>query len=216
MIGAKWPEADVTSECIDAFLAGTETTSTSLSYMMYTLSNRRDVMDKLQAEVDSIMALDEIPPIQLLARQPYLNAVIKESLRLFTPALGSLDRIVPKGGMVFDNVFLPAGTATGLQSYTCHRDPAIWPEPFEFKPERWLSETPEMKNAFVPFSVGGRSCPGQNLAMFDLRLFLSMLSRNFNVEPAAETTPASMEPMDLTTVSPRGGKVALHFFPRDR
>ncbi|GAA5887073.1 hypothetical protein JCM6882_009438 [Rhodosporidiobolus microsporus] len=214
MTGEKWPEADVTSECIDHFLAGTETTSTSSAYIMYTLSNRPDVMAKLQEELDGIMGLDEVPDIQLLARQPYLNAVLKESLRLFTPALGSLDRIVPAGGIVVDGVFLPAGTAIGLQSYTTHRDPEVWSDPFEFIPERWLKETPEMKAAYIPFSIGGRNCPGQNLAWFDLRLFISVICRNFDVKPAKHTTPASMEPYDLTTVSPTGGRCDLHFIPR--
>ncbi|GAA5859922.1 hypothetical protein JCM8547_004388 [Rhodosporidiobolus lusitaniae] len=217
MTGEKWPEADTTSECIDHFLAGTETTSTSSAYTMYTLANRPDVMAKLQEELDGIMGLDEVPDIQLLARQPYLNAVIKESLRVFTAALGSLDRIVPAGGIVVDGVFLPAGTAVGLQSYTVHRAFEVWgDDAYEFKPERWLAETQEMKAAFIPFSIGGRNCPGQNLAMFDLRLFIAVLCRNFDVKAAAHTTAASMEPYDLTTVSPTGGKCDLHFFPRSQ
>lgn len=162
MLGERWPERDVTAECIDHFLAGTETTSTSMTYIMYTLSNRPDVMKRLQEELDGFMGLSEVPDIQGLARQPYLNAVIKEGLRVFTPALGSLDRLVPKGGMVFDGVFLPEGTAVGLQSWTTHRDAEVWgDDAYEFKPERWLSETQEMKAAFIPFSIGGRNCPGQ-------------------------------------------------------
>ncbi|GAA6031253.1 hypothetical protein JCM8097_005568 [Rhodosporidiobolus ruineniae] len=214
MTGEKWPEADVASECIDHFLAGTETTSTSSCYTMYTLANRPDVMKKLQDELDDIMGLNEVPDMQLLARQPYLNAVIKESLRIFTPALGSLDRIVPAGGIECDGVFLPAGTAVGLQSYTTHRDPEVWYSPDEFLPERWLAETQDMKAAFIPFSIGGRNCPGQNLAWFDLRLFLAVLCRNFDVKAAKHTTPESMEPFDTTTMSPVTGKVDLHFFPR--
>ncbi|GJN88360.1 hypothetical protein Rhopal_001325-T1 [Rhodotorula paludigena] len=216
MLGERWPERDVTAECIDHFLAGTETTSTSMTYIMYTLSNRPDVMKRLQEELDGFMGLSEVPDIQGLARQPYLNAVIKEGLRVFTPALGSLDRLVPKGGMVFDGVFLPEGTAVGLQSWTTHRDAEVWgDDAYEFKPERWLAETQEMKAAFIPFSIGGRNCPGQNLAMYDMRLFLAVLARNFDVKPAAHTSSSSMEPYDLTTVSPTGGKCDLHFFPRD-
>lgn len=99
-----------------------------------------------------------------------------------------------------------------------------------------------MKKAFIPFSIGGRSCPGQkyvshqiclpswrllilvltllasicsySIAMFDLRLFLATIARNFDIVCPPETTWAGMKPFDLTTVSPRSGKCDLIFKPR--
>jgi cytochrome P450 len=71
-----------------------------------------------------------------------------------------------------------------------------------------------MKASFIPFSVGGRACPGLNLAWVDMRLLLSAIARRFNVSPAPETTDESMAPFDLATVSPMSGECKLFFEPR--
>lgn len=85
----KWLEHEVTAEVMDHFIAGTETTSTTASYMFWTLSCRPEIMLRVQEEVDGLIGLDEVPDIQLLARQPYLNAVIKEGGHTH----GALERI---------------------------------------------------------------------------------------------------------------------------
>lgn len=77
--GGMWPASHVTSECIDHFLAGTETTSTSLAYTLYHLALHPDIMKKLQEELDSCVPANTVPGLQETARFPYLNAVIKES-----------------------------------------------------------------------------------------------------------------------------------------
>jgi len=77
--GAQWPASHVTSECIDHFLAGTETTSTSMAYTLYHLALNKDILTKLQEELDREIEMNTVPGIQETARYPYLNAVIKES-----------------------------------------------------------------------------------------------------------------------------------------
>lgn len=67
---------------------------------------------------------------------------------------------MPEGGYVLQNQFLPAGTEVTMHAYTVHRDPILFPEGERFLPERWLEETPEMRNAFIPFSAGPRNCVG--------------------------------------------------------
>ncbi|ORY81226.1 cytochrome P450 [Leucosporidium creatinivorum] len=211
--GKLWPQADVTAECIDHFLAGTETTSTTLTYALYTLSKRPDVMATLQEELDEATPNAELIGLQEAGRLPYLNAVLKETMRLCTAGPGTFDRIA-KDGMDVHGFYLPPGTVVGLQSFTLHRDPSVWGDPFVFRPERWLEETQEMKASFIPFSVGGRACPGLNLAWVDMRLLLSAIARRFNVSPAPETTDESMAPFDLATVSPMSGECKLFFEPR--
>lgn len=71
-----------------------------------------------------------------------------------------------------------------------------------------------MKQSFIPFSVGGRACPGLNLAWVDMRLILSALARRFHVSPAPGTTVESMAPFDLATISPMSGECRLYFEPR--
>jgi cytochrome P450 len=85
-------------------------------------------MAKLQEELDEAMPDAELIGLQEAGRLPYLNAVLKETMRLFTAGPGTFDRIA-KDGMEVHGVYLPPGTVVGLQSYTLHRDPMVWGDP---------------------------------------------------------------------------------------
>lgn len=104
--------------------------------------------------------LTEWPGFKSLESLPLLNAFIKEALRMWSTLPGPLERIVPADGMVISGVYLPQDTEVTMQAYTIHRNQTIFPDPLVFRPERWLQETPEMRNAFIPFSYGPRNCVG--------------------------------------------------------
>ncbi|KAI5479921.1 cytochrome P450 [Pseudohyphozyma bogoriensis] len=213
--GEQWTFDAVVAECMDDFLAGTETTTAGLSYTLYYLSMHSKAMEKLQAELDAVMEPGQVLGVQNSARLPYLDAVIKEGLRMSTGYPGTLDRVTSSTGINVDGCFVPPGTEVGMQVYTVHHDKGIWGDDcHEFRPERFLDATPEMKAAFIPFSIGARNCPGQNLAIFDLRLLLSAIARSFNVVPAATTTPESMVSCDSPGMTPRSGEVRLHLQKR--
>lgn len=81
-----------------------------------------------------------------------------------------LPRVVPASGWTFDNHYFPAGTIVGCQLHTLHFNPAVFPDPFEFKPERWLNDpSTEMQRDWIPFSLGARGCLARGLAMEELR-----------------------------------------------
>lgn len=109
-------------------LAGTETTSTTLTYALFTLSKRPDIMAKLQEELDEALPNAELIGLQEAGRLPFLNAVLKETMRLCTAGPGTFDRIA-KDGLEVHGRYLPPGTVVGLQSYTLHRDPHVWGDP---------------------------------------------------------------------------------------
>ena len=102
----------------------------------------------------------DYPSFKALETLPFLNAFIKETLRMWPTLPGPLERSVTEGGKVICDIYLPEGTEVTMQAYSIHRNEAIFPDPLALKPERWLQETTEMKAAFVPFSYGTRQCVG--------------------------------------------------------
>ncbi|KAK3392843.1 cytochrome P450 [Podospora didyma] len=173
--------------------AGSETTATTLSGTMNYLIQHPDKLKVLADEVrkrfktgsESDMTFDALRNI------PYLNAVLSEGLRLCTPIPWILPRLVPLEGGTICGVFLPGGTPVSIQAYAMNRDPAYFHRADSFLPERWLPEasTDEKSpyfgdrwEAMQAFSLGARSCMGQNLAWAEMRLIMARLLWNFDFE----------------------------------
>lgn len=95
---------------------------------------------------------------------------------------------------------LPPGTVVAAQAWSMHRDPAVFPSPLTFLPDRWIYATEpqlaEMQAHFMPFGTGPRICGGSTLAMMMLRITVAALARNFEVSAAEGTDEKSMEPRD--------------------
>ena len=126
----------------------------------FELSKRPGLQKKLREELRSVIVdTVEWPSFKTLESLPLLNAFIKETLRVWPTLPGPLERSVVEPREIC-GVFLPEGTQVTMQPYTIHRDSDIFPDPLEFRPERWLEETAEMRAAFIPFSTGARNCVG--------------------------------------------------------
>ncbi|KAL5374850.1 hypothetical protein DPSP01_011602 [Paraphaeosphaeria sporulosa] len=123
------------------------------------------------------------PRVKDLERLPYLNAVIKESLRLSSGVIWGLLRVVPTTGAKIAGVDIPPGTIVSTGSTFVHYNAAIFPEPDKFQPERWLEST-DLDQWLVAFSRGPRMCLGINLAWAELRLGFSHVYRKFELVPA--------------------------------
>lgn len=127
--------------------------------MFYLLSDR-NVYVRLQSELDAAFPNADAPlDSRTLTDLPYLNAVVDEGLRLGTPFPG-LRRVVPKGGVIIDEAFIPEGTTVGVPAYSQETsEENFWPEPKAFKPERWLPgglgpDSRTRKSALMAFSFG--------------------------------------------------------------
>ncbi|KIO32887.1 hypothetical protein M407DRAFT_18345 [Tulasnella calospora MUT 4182] len=216
-------DRDIISEAMGHTIAGVDTSSTTLSYMMYTLANRPDILAKLREEIDPLMPDDgqsgkrTAPDFLVLNRLPYLTGFVKESLRLYGSGPSLLERVVPQtlqGEFSIKGIPIPAGSVVGTQAWSVHRDPAVFPDPYAFQPERWLEETEEMRSAMMPFGTGGRICGGMNLAQYMLRIALVSTIRNFDVVVPPETTPESMACRFAFVLLPAAQRVDLIFTPR--
>jgi len=125
-----------------------------------------------------------------------------------------LPRIVPLQGFRFEacnkqQYYLPPGTQVGLQIYTMHFNADVYPDPFAFKPERWLDNpTPEMQRDWIPFGLGARQCIARNLALMELLLATRALARE-NVLEGAKTVGEKIELMEWFNSKVKGEKIEL-------
>merc|ERR1711894_182975 len=151
---------------------GHDTTSASMSCVLQSLCNWPEVLKKLQDEVDGAfdrgLSFEEGNANQVkmtLMSLPYLEAVIKESLRMYpsVPMFGrSLSEDVEINGHLISE-----GTLTTVMPYAIHHDPEVYKDPLTFNPDRWINnEVPIEENpyCYIPFSAGPRNCIGQKFA----------------------------------------------------
>ncbi|KAF7197679.1 Cytochrome P450 monooxygenase, partial [Pseudocercospora fuligena] len=200
---------DVELEASALFVAGTDTTAVSLSYVIYAVLARPDLRRRLEAEVaelpDNFQDAD-------LEKLPLLHAVIEETLRLYGAAPGMLPRVVPAGGFDMGDYYIPQGTTVTTHAYSIHRDPAIFPDPLEFKPSRFLPESEDKlsdaaKAVYMPFGAGSRTCLGLHIAYGELRLATAEFFRRCPGSRLAEsTTEDVMEFENFFLIAPRGHK----------
>ena len=159
LLEAGLPTKSVASELLDHAIAGHDTTGDGLCFLLHHLSSPAGA--RAQAKLHAELAENAGAPVDDL---PYLDAVVKEGLRCFSPIPMSLPRRVPKGGRRIGDVFVPEGTIVSCQAHTLHRlDDAVFPEPEVFRPERWLDPegAVERNQLFFAFSTGGRGCIGK-------------------------------------------------------
>lgn len=164
-------------------VAGSDTTATSLTATVFYLIHHSAILSRLQAEIyDKFSNVEEIRIGQQLNSCSFLFACIDEAMRL-SPAVGALlPREILKGGLIVDGEYFPAGVDIGVPVYSVHHHEAYYPEPFEFKPERWLSETGSAeksvtlaRSAFCPFGIGRTACVGKYLAYQEMAIMLARL-----------------------------------------
>ncbi|KAJ4180512.1 hypothetical protein NW767_014376 [Fusarium falciforme] len=150
-------------------VAGSDTTATSLTYLVWAVC--RDMKVK-QALLSELMSLPEDFGDSDLRQLPYLNAVIDETLRIHNAAPSGLPRVVPAGGSTLAGYFIPGDTIVSTQSWTLHRDPLVFPRPELFDPSRWLEATKAMRDRAMPFGGGSRGMNSHPL--FNFFIYLNM------------------------------------------
>ncbi|KAL2508084.1 Cytochrome [Forsythia ovata] len=189
-------ETIIKATILNIILAGSDTTSVHLTWILSLLVNNREVMKRAQEEIDIKVGKERWVDESDIKNLVYLQAIVKETLRLFPP--GPLS--VPHEAMEDCHVggyFIPKGTRLLVNVWKLHRDPRVWSEPDEFIPERFLTSHAEVDYLgqhfeFTPFGSGRRACPGITFAMQVTHLTLARLLQGFDF-----TTPLNM-PVDMT------------------
>ncbi|EFQ36365.1 cytochrome P450 [Colletotrichum graminicola M1.001] len=171
-------------------LAGTETTATALSGVIFFLTKNPEILKTVREEVQSTFGSIEDMTLDKLARAKYLNACITETLRIYPPAPTALLRRTPPQGATICGVQIPGDVTVGGHIYSTHTSPMHFKNPLEFHPERWLGDAEyadDHLDAWAPFSVGPHNCVGKNLLFHEVRLLLATMLKYFDFTLAHES-----------------------------
>ena len=162
-------------------MAGTVSTSIVIEWAMAELMKNQNVMDKLHDELERGIGTDIVKESHL-AHLPYLEACVKETLRLHPP--GPL--LLPHRALQTCQVMgytVPKNSQVLVNVWAIGRDPMIWNDPLSFKPERFLDSCLDIKGNnfdYMPFGAGRKICPGQPLAIKQVPFILALLLHSFD------------------------------------
>lgn len=182
-------QEEVAGETLLQIGAGSDTSASTMRFVMLYLLTNPVAYRKLQAEIDNGVAAGRISsPIKDIEaqRMPYLQAVIKEGLRIMPPLVGAFYKKVPPGGDVIHGKFIPEGTQIGSSPFGIHQSTKIFGEDAEqYRPERWL-ETDAARLAQMistvdlVFHCGKYQCLGKTVAMIEFnKIFVEVRSNYY-------------------------------------
>ncbi|NXM47334.1 CP4V2 protein, partial [Gymnorhina tibicen] len=181
--GNKLSYRDIREE-VDTFMfEGHDTTAAAMNWVLYLLGHNPEVQKKVHRELDEVfddtersVTMDDLKNLR------YLECVVKEALRLF-PSVPMFARTLREDCCI-KGYQIPRGANVLVLTYALHRDPEIFPDPEEFRPERFFPENCKGRHpyAYVPFSAGPRNCIGQRFAQMEEKAILALILRRFWVE----------------------------------
>ncbi|XP_060029338.1 cytochrome P450 3A12-like isoform X3 [Erinaceus europaeus] len=180
-------DMEIVAQSVIFIFGGYETTSSSLSFILYFLATHPDVQKKLQEEIDTTFPNQAAPTYDAVMQMEYLDMVVNETLRLY-PIAGRLERVCKKD-VEISGVLIPKGTVVMMPLFVLHKDPSLWTEPEEFHPERFSKKNKESINpyAYMPFGNGPRNCIGMRFALMNMKVALVRVLQNFTFKPCRET-----------------------------
>ncbi|OWM69650.1 cytochrome P450 76A2-like [Punica granatum] len=202
---AKISDRDLNIFILEIFLAGSETTSSTIEWALTELLLHPESMNRAKAELSRVIGstrkVEESDFGQLL----YVQAVVKETLRLHPP----IPFLVPRRALEdteFMGYQIPKNTQVFVNAWAIGRDPNVWADPLEFKPERFLGSKLDFKGQnyeFIPFGAGRRMCAGVPLAQRVLHLLLGSLLHEFDWEFDSRIDPKTIDMRDRLGVTMR-------------
>ncbi|KAH7370158.1 cytochrome protein [Rhexocercosporidium sp. MPI-PUGE-AT-0058] len=179
---------EICAESTTMIVAGSDTSSTVICAVLHYLMHNPETYEKAVKEVRGVFAgPDDIHVGKCLNSCTYLRACLDESMRLSPPVGSSLWRRILTDDFVVDGQVIPAGYEVGTSIYSIHHNPAYYPEPFAFRPDRWLGDNEKTQlavSAFNPFSLGPRGCIGKGLALIELTLAMATLLVSYDIRMA--------------------------------
>lgn len=206
--GTAMTDRELIGQAYLLFVAGHETSSNALTWMLFLLAQHPQVMADLHDELRSVLG-GAAPTIEQFAQLPLLERVVKESLRLLPPAaFGTRKAVLPFRMGPYD---LPAGTSLIYSQYVTHRIPELYADPQRFWPERWGHCDPSPYE-YLPFGAGPRMCIGATFALTEIKIVLAMLLQRYRLSVVPH---ALIDRRMSVTLSPRHG-MPMRIVPQDR
>jgi cytochrome P450 len=193
---------EIRDSIISLITAGYETTSGALAWAIYTLLTLPGAWDNAADEVDRVLG-DRPPAAGDLDGLTYLNGVVHETLRLYSPGVISARRVMRD--LWFDGHRIRAGRLLIFSAYVTHRLPELWPDPTEFRPARWHPDSPDYRkpapHEFIPFTGCLHRCFGAVMATTEMTVMLARLVARTRLRLPAQRIRAA----NLAALAPRPG-----------
>ncbi|KAL6993688.1 hypothetical protein U1Q18_011800 [Sarracenia purpurea var. burkii] len=187
--------AQIEHLCLDLFVAGTDTTSSTVEWAMAELLNAPDILKKSKAELEQTIGKGKMIEESDIVRLPYLRAIVNETMRLH-PAVPLL---IPRKVDIEVEICgytVPRGAQVLVNAWAISRDPSIWQDPTSFRPERFLESKTDVRGQdfeLIPFGAGRRICPGLPLAMRIVPVTLGSLINSFDWKLEDGTPPKILD-----------------------
>ena len=201
----QFTETAVNKTLLSLLLAGVTTTSTTFYALINILAHHPSILDRLHQDVVKLGKESQDDLITMADREdmPYCRAVLLEALRYITILpMGVPHRTVDPAEI--DGFHVPGDTDIVSNLWTLHHDPDFWPEPFEFRPERFLDDEGQLVAAdhpnrkhLLPFGAGPRVCLGESMALARLFIWIATLAQRFTVTPADNNTVSLIDPRNF-------------------
>ncbi|MES2320254.1 MAG: cytochrome P450 [Pseudomonadota bacterium] len=196
-------DQQVRDQLMTAFLAGHETTASGLTWAGWVLASHPDIAQRAAHEVDQVLQ-GRTPGFADLAQLPFVGQVIKETLRLYSPATGVFMRRAVEDVQIGEWM-VPSGALVSILSTIPQRDARWFPDPDRFDPERFAPEASKRipRGAYFPFGTGPRVCIGNSFATMEMTMILAMLLQRRVLRPAPGQRQPGMRMQ--VTMRPEGG-----------
>jgi cytochrome P450 len=196
--GARLDERRIRDDLVGMFVAGTETTALTLTWLLLLLDAHPQVMRQLTAEAAEVVG-DGPAQARHLPQLTQTRMALKETLRLY-PVGWVLPRTVARDDVI-DGVRIRRGSTVLLSPYLTHRLPHIWPDPARFDPQRFADDTPHTRTGYLPFGAGSHACLGEHFAMAEAQLAAASLLHRFRPQLVGQRSlkarlAASLHPED--------------------
>jgi cytochrome P450 len=199
--GGGLSDREIRDQLLTLYVAGHETTSNALTWTLYLLSQAPEVEARLHQELEEVLG-GRPPTFEDFERLTYTDQIITEAMRIYPP-VPIIARKAHSEAQI-GGWRIPAGSEVVMWIYHTHHDARWYPEPWEFRPERWeKSEVAKRpKQSYLPFSSGARACIGKMFAQIEAVLVLATLAQKvrFDLEP---DHPVEMQPR--VTLNPKYG-----------
>jgi cytochrome P450 len=187
--GRSLSDAEICDELIVFVLAGHDTTATTLTYALWQLGRHRHLQDRVRAEVHALGQAGPTPDD--LPRLTYTTQVLREALRLCPPG-GAVSRAAVRDIEV-DGYRVEAGSILAYGIWAVQRDPALWPDPLTFDPERFGPDRAKQidRYQYLPFGAGPRSCIGDHFATLEAILALATIIGRCEISALSDEFPVA-------------------------
>ncbi|XP_055957006.1 cytochrome P450 2D3-like [Patella vulgata] len=180
-------KGDLVRLILEVFQAASVTTTISLNWALLYMILHPEIQKKCQDEIESVVGTNRMVHWSDRSKLPYTQATLLEIQRVASVTATSIPH-TPTKDVVLSGFLIPKDCIVLANLYSCHFDEQIWDEPLVFKPVRFLNDAgnPTKPPAFMPFSTGPRSCPGQTLAILELFVFFTNILQKFSLTGSGE------------------------------